>query len=338
MQDLKQVLNNENPDIPKMFIPTAVIGEKGKAVSNGSKAAAVVTMVVAIVVPILAAMLVCYTTTDIVRRVIVITVTTVISIFIAQFILRKFVFQEKKLKEKFKEFLSHVVTKIDPFWSILGIKKNGRITFINGEEAYIICLKRGYIYSRPENFRNIHYNTVTGIYTDLLSKKYNLMYFSEKNDDANEAPLDNTINKLLTYDNEPLISLVTSIVNYNRLLVQKVNTEFEYLIVYTDGSSHQSFALEQDVKNAVESYRKTIYEKAYIADKKEVYRICKEHFNLGSLDIVALNSKYNENKKMNVLTIDSVEKAERIVRDNLKVEVDIDTSSADDIFKEFENL
>ena len=338
MQDVSRTLNNENPDNPKLFIPSAVISEKGKMVSSGSKAVAALTCIISVVTIIFIAIVICYITTDFGKRLFTIVGVTAVNLFLTQFILRKFVFKEKKLKAKFNEFLTHQVTKIDPFWSILKIKKDGRIVFISGEEAYIICLQRDYLFSRPENFRNIHFNTVTKVYTDLLSKKYNLMYFSEKNDGANEKPMDEIVNKLLTYENKPLIDIVTNIINYNKLLVQKVNTEFEYLIVYTDGSSQQSFSLEQDIKNAVEDYRKTLYEKAYVATRKEVYQVCKNHFNLGALDIVALNSKFSENKNLKVFTIDSVDRTEQIIKDDLDIEMDIDASGADDIFKEFENL
>lgn len=338
MQDVSKTLNNENPDNPKLFIPTSVAGEKGKAISSSAKATGVITCILSVVITIAVALIVCYMTTKFTVRVGFIVGTATINLFLTQLILRKIVFKEKKLKANFNEFLEHQVTKIDPFWNILKIKKDGRIIFVSGEEAYIICLQRDYLFSRPENFRNIHYNTVTKVYTDLLSKKYNLMYFSEKNDGANEKPMDDIVNKLLTYENEPLINLVTNIINYNKILVQKVNTEFEYLIVYTDGSSQQSFSLEQDIKNAVEDYRKTLYEKAYVANRKEVYQVCKNHFNLGALDVAALNSKYSENKQLNVFTIDNLEKAEKIIKDDLEIEMDIDSSGADDIFKEFENL
>lgn len=232
----------------------------------------------------------------------------VVFVFLFQKFLRKFVIKEEREMDKYMDFLEGQVTDLLPFWNIadLGasndLKNAGRITYMNGIEAYVIAIEREYALGRPKGFKAVHYTTLTDTLTNLLQEGYSYVYYSYNIGTPNTEPLGDTATVLRNFPESPIYSIASKIINHVRDLVGFIPVEVEYYLVYTNGSTEQARKLRRDCEIAVDGFRGTLYGKSRILNKEELILFFLKYHGLEHLDEKMLYRKFGKDSDIDVIS------------------------------------
>lgn len=260
--------------------------------------------------------------------------------FFCQKFFRKIILKEKRLMERYMDFLEGQITDLLPFWNIIHIGETssvvnaGRITYRNGVEAYIIEAEREYALGRPKGFKALHYTNVTNAITHILSEGYNYVYYNYELGTPNTEPLQDTVANLRHFRESPIYKIVSKIINYVRELVGNVPVEVEYYLVYTTGMVDHSRKLRRDCEIMVDHLRGGLYGKAHILNKEECVRFFLKYHGLQYFDEKMLYRKFGRDSDLAVLKNVKHDEAGNTLKIDDNFDVYDGSSAYDELVKE----
>lgn len=157
-------------------------------------------------------------------------------VFIAQYILRYIIFEEKFYYRMYKIMKTSEVTTPAIFWDVVSMRDGPDGVIINYSDAKIavvLKLERDTITGKPADFKEDHYDAISEFYKELNVARYNIVQMNLMEPAGNDPRLgemDKLINKA---QNENIKKLMEYQVGYLKNITQSTLYESEYLLIYT---------------------------------------------------------------------------------------------------------
>ncbi|MEM4385407.1 MAG: hypothetical protein QXD03_02530 [Candidatus Anstonellales archaeon] len=270
-------------------------------------------------------------------------VTTLIYLFIYQFLLRYIVFEERYYHRMYKYLKENEITTMNIFWDIVNIRNIDGcaiLTYSDGKVGVIMKVERDTITGKPSDFKETHYDAISDFYKELIVRGYSFIQLNIMEQAGNDSRLAE-LDKLTIKDKNPnVIKLMEKQVGYIKNIAYKALYESDYFLIYT----RDTFKVNVMIEDIVESVYK-LFEGAFIGyrllNEQDIVELIKEqfgvkYFNCNEATIEMFNTNNNTGK---LFTIEEIilKNGEVIGKEYLQnLEVDkLDERVVEKVMKEF---
>ena len=157
-------------------------------------------------------------------------------IFIAQFIIRYFIFEERFYYKMYQKLKECEIATPAVFWDIASIKdeEGGAIlTYSDTKVGILVRLERDTITGKSVDFKETHYDAISDFYRDLMQNKYNFVQMNimeQAGNDPRLESLDVLVNKS---SNGNIRELMEREIGYIKQITRNSLYESDYILVYT---------------------------------------------------------------------------------------------------------
>jgi len=173
-------------------------------------------------------------------------------LFIYQFIIRYFIFEEKYYYKIYKKTKLYKNPTPAIFWDIASFRdteEGSIIIYSDMKVGVLVKLERDTIIGKDDDFRETHYDALSDFYRELSIRNLNLIQLNLMEQAGKDNRL-NYLNKIITEcDNENIRKLLELQLGYIKTITRETLYESDYVLIY----SNKPDAIDYIINEAVES-------------------------------------------------------------------------------------
>lgn len=205
-------------------------------------------------------------------------INILVYLLVSQWVIRKFIFEEKYYYKMYKEFKKEKITTPAAFWYIASLKDTEDgclITYVDGKIGYLIRLEKDTITGKPPEFMEEHFDGISDFYRELNKRQYkyiqsNIMEVAGKDERLKE--LDKMV---YMSDNTNLQKLMQYQVGYIKNVARRALYETDYFLIYTTDLNRID-SMGSDIADCVSHLLDGAYISYSVLDSDEINEMVKE--------------------------------------------------------------
>lgn len=164
-------------------------------------------------------------------------VVTVLYWLLGLWLIRKFVINEKYYYKIISKMQEYERTTPAVFWGIsdiIGDNKGALLQYTDGKVGVIVRLNKNIITGKNASARDMHYNSMSDFYNDLVGKQYKFVQFNKMETLGKDTRLQELDKLVYKVENSNLRKLMELQVKYLKVNARETLYETDYILVYTD--------------------------------------------------------------------------------------------------------
>lgn len=207
-------------------------------------------------------------------------------IFIAQWVIRKFVLQEDYYSKIYKKSKEYRITTPQVFWAAPIIQdgyEGATVTYVDGKTGVIVRAIRDTITGRTEEMRESHYDAISDFYKSVNQHGFSMVQMNIM-EPAGRDPRMGQLDKLVTQpSNRNVAKLMEMQIGYIRKTTRETLYETEYFLIYTKNTFDTS-KMVSEVAECAQQLMGGAYTGYEILDRAECIELMKELYGVTYFD------------------------------------------------------
>ena len=213
--------------------------------------------------------------------------TVLLYLFIASFVVRYVIFEERYYFKMYKKMLANQNPTTAVFWRIAAIRdtvRGGILRYSDGKYGAILKLERDSIIGKNSEFRESHFDALSDFYKELALRKLAFVQLNmmERADNDSRIPALDTL--ILNEPNANLKKVLQLELGYIKNRSRETLYETDYILVYTTKLERVD-SLISDLQACASILLDGAYSGFEILGQREIIDLHKEIFGIGYFNI-----------------------------------------------------
>lgn len=233
--------------------------------------------------------------------------TVLLYLFIASFVVRYVIFEERYYFKMYKKMLANQNPTTAVFWRIAAIRdtvRGGILRYSDGKYGAILKLERDSIIGKNSEFRESHFDALSDFYKELALRKLAFVQLNmmERADNDSRIPALDTL--ILNEPNANLKKVLQLELGYIKNRSRETLYETDYILVYTTKLERVD-SLISDIQSCASILLDGAYSGFEILGQREIIDLHKEIFGIGyfNLSEASINTFNEVGAKKKAITL-----------------------------------
>lgn len=233
--------------------------------------------------------------------------TVLLYLFIASFVVRYVIFEERYYFKMYKKMLANQNPTTAVFWRIAAIRdtvRGGILRYSDGKYGAILKLERDSIIGKNSEFRESHFDALSDFYKELALRKLAFVQLNmmERADNDSRIPALDTL--ILNEPNANLKKVLQLELGYIKNRSRETLYETDYILVYTTKLERVD-SLISDIQACASILLDGVYSGFEILGQREIIDLHKEIFGIGyfNLSEASINTFNEVGAKKKAITL-----------------------------------
>ena len=233
--------------------------------------------------------------------------TVLLYLFIASFVVRYVIFEERYYFKMYKKMLANQNPTTAVFWRIAAIRdtvRGGILRYSDGKYGAILKLERDSIIGKNSEFRESHFDALSDFYKELALRKLAFVQLNmmERADNDSRIPALDTL--ILNEPNANLKKVLQLELGYIKNRSRETLYETDYILVYTTKLERVD-SLISDLQACASILLDGAYSGFEILGQREIIDLHKEIFGIGyfNLSEASINTFNEVGAKKKAITL-----------------------------------
>lgn len=233
--------------------------------------------------------------------------TILLYLFIASFVVRYVIFEERYYFKMYKKMLANQNPTTAVFWRIAAIRdtvRGGILRYSDGKYGAILKLERDSIIGKNSEFRESHFDALSDFYKEIALRKLAFVQLNmmERADNDSRIPALDTL--ILNEPNANLRKVLQLELGYIKNRSRETLYETDYILVYTTKLERVD-SLISDIQSCASILLDGAYSGFEILGQREIIDIHKEIFGIGyfNLSEASINTFNEVGAKKKAITL-----------------------------------
>lgn len=233
--------------------------------------------------------------------------TVLLYLFIASFVVRYVIFEERYYFKMYKKMLANQNPTTAVFWRIAAIRdtvRGGILRYSDGKYGAILKLERDSIIGKNSEFRESHFDALSDFYKELALRKLAFVQLNmmERADNDSRIPALDTL--ILNEPNANLKKVLQLELGYIKNRSRETLYETDYILVYTTKLERVD-SLISDIQACASILLDGAYSGFEILGQREIIDLHKEIFGIGyfNLSEASINTFNEVGAKKKAITL-----------------------------------
>lgn len=233
--------------------------------------------------------------------------TVLLYLFIASFVVRYVIFEERYYFKMYKKMLANQNPTTAVFWRIAAIRdtvRGGILRYSDGKYGAILKLERDSIIGKNSEFRESHFDALSDFYKELALRKLAFVQLNmmERADNDSRIPALDTL--ILNEPNANLRKVLQLELGYIKNRSRETLYETDYILVYTTKLERVD-SLISDLQACASILLDGAYSGFEILGQREIIDLHKEIFGIGyfNLSEASINTFNEVGAKKKAITL-----------------------------------
>ena len=233
--------------------------------------------------------------------------TVLLYLFIASFVVRYVIFEERYYFKMYKKMLANQNPTTAVFWRIAAIRdtvRGGILRYSDGKYGAILKLERDSIIGKNSEFRESHFDALSDFYKELALRKLAFVQLNmmERADNDSRIPALDTL--ILNEPNANLKKVLQLELGYIKNRSRETLYETDYILVYTTKLERVD-GLISDLQACASILLDGAYSGFEILGQREIIDLHKEIFGIGyfNLSEASINTFNEVGAKKKAITL-----------------------------------
>lgn len=233
--------------------------------------------------------------------------TVLLYLFIASFVVRYVIFEERYYFKMYKKMLANQNPTTAVFWRIAAIRdtvRGGILRYSDGKYGAILKLERDSIIGKNSEFRESHFDALSDFYKELALRKLAFVQLNmmERADNDSRIPALDTL--ILNEPNANLKKVLQLELGYIKNRSRETLYETDYILVYTTKLERVD-SLISDLQSCASILLDGAYSGFEILGQREIIDLHKEIFGIGyfNLSEASINTFNEVGAKKKAITL-----------------------------------
>lgn len=233
--------------------------------------------------------------------------TVLLYLFIASFVVRYVIFEERYYFKMYKKMLANQNPTTAVFWRIAAIRdtvRGGILRYSDGKYGAILKLERDSIIGKNSEFRESHFDALSDFYKELALRKLAFVQLNmmERADNDSRIPALDTL--ILNEPNANLKKVLQLELGYIKNRSRETLYETDYILVYTTKLERVD-NLISDIQACASILLDGAYSGFEILGQREIIDLHKEIFGIGyfNLSEASINTFNEVGAKKKAITL-----------------------------------
>lgn len=228
-------------------------------------------------------------------------------LFIASFVVRYVIFEERYYFKMYKKMLANQNPTTAVFWRIAAIRdtvRGGILRYSDGKYGAILKLERDSIIGKNSEFRESHFDALSDFYKEIALRKLAFVQLNmmERADNDSRIPALDTL--ILNEPNANLRKVLQLELGYIKNRSRETLYETDYILVYTTKLERVD-SLISDIQSCASILLDGAYSGFEILGQREIIDLHKEIFGIGyfNLSEASINTFNEVGAKKKAITL-----------------------------------
>ena len=233
--------------------------------------------------------------------------TILLYLFIASFVVRYVIFEERYYFKMYKKMLANQNPTTAVFWRIAAIRdtvRGGILRYSDGKYGAILKLERDSIIGKNSEFRESHFDALSDFYKEIALRKLAFVQLNmmERADNDSRIPALDTL--ILNEPNANLKKVLQLELGYIKNRSRETLYETDYILVYTTKLERVD-SLISDIQSCASILLDGAYSGFEILWQREIIDLHKEIFGIGyfNLSEASINTFNEVGAKKKAITL-----------------------------------
>lgn len=233
--------------------------------------------------------------------------TVLLYLFIASFVVRYVIFEERYYFKMYKKMLANQNPTTAVFWRIAAIRdtvRGGILRYSDGKYGAVLKLERDSIIGKNSEFRESHFDALSDFYKEIALRKLAFVQLNmmERADNDSRIPALDTL--ILNEPNANLRKVLQLELGYIKNRSRETLYETDYILVYTTKLERVD-SLISDIQACASILLDGAYSGFEILGQREIIDLHKEIFGIGyfNLSEASINTFNEVGAKKKAITL-----------------------------------